>query len=38
MTEFIGDLSQSRWEQERVQFGRKGSPVAAALMRKRIRR
>jgi hypothetical protein len=28
---FIGDLSQSRWEQKRVQFGRNGSPVAAVL-------
>jgi hypothetical protein len=28
---FIGDLSQSRWEQESVQFGRNGSPVAAVL-------
>lgn len=29
--QFIGDLSQSRWEQGRVQFGRNGSPVAAVL-------
>jgi hypothetical protein len=28
---FIGDLSQSRWELESVQFGRNGSPVAAVL-------
>lgn len=28
---FIGDLSQSRWKQECVQFGRNGSPVAAVL-------